>query len=64
MSDKRYCIHLFERKAICPKCSGMLAATGEDLRYWCIDCKSAFKVVEEGLTDNEAVCEQIERKAV
>lgn len=64
MSNKRYGIYLFERKAVCPNCSGMLMAIGEALRYRCIDCKSAFKIVDMGLTENEVVCEQIKRKEV
>jgi len=57
----QYNIHLFERKAICPKCSGMLTTMGEALRYRCIDCKEIFEVVDAGITDKEAVCRQIER---
>ena len=60
----RYSIYLFERKAVCPKCSGMLASVGEDILYCCIDCKERFKIVDIGQTDNEVVCELITKEAV
>ena len=58
----RYNIHLFGRKAVCPKCSGMLLADGEGMQYRCIDCKQMFKIVDLGVTDKEAICESVERK--
>lgn len=58
----QYNIHLFERKAVCPKCSGMLVTTDEVLWYRCVDCKGIFKVVDSGITEREAICEQIAGK--
>lgn len=57
--NKVYCLYLFERKAVCPICSGMIITTGED--YRCVDCHGIFKVVGIGLTDKEIMCEHIEK---
>ena len=59
MTKERYNIYLFGRKAVCPVCSGMLAAIGKNLHYTCIDCHSSFQIVDGGLTDNEVVCEKV-----
>lgn len=59
---RRYNIYLFDRKAVCPKCSGMLTVIGEDIRYRCIDCKEIFKIVGTGQTDSEVVSELITRE--
>lgn len=61
VENLQYNIRLFERKAICPKCSGMLTIMGESLLYRCVDCREIFEVVSDGITDKETVCRQIKR---
>lgn len=60
----KYNIYLFGRKAVCPKCSGMLADFGGGIQYCCIDCNGIFEVVSTGQIDNEVVCKLITREEV
>lgn len=53
----KYNIHFFGMTAICPRCSGLLRNTQKIYEYRCIDCKTVFRIVDEGLTDKEAICE-------
>ena len=50
------------RRAICPKCSGMM--TGNEIRKKCIDCGSIWKCVGEGITENELQFEEITKEEV
>ena len=58
MEDKQYEIYLFSRKSICPVCSGLLTSSG-NMRYYCIDCKTNFSVVDVGRSDDKVICERI-----
>lgn len=57
--NRQHRIFPFGRKAICPDCSGLLSMTEEYGQYKCCDCKSVFKVISEGITDKDVICEQI-----
>ena len=41
-----YNVYLYERKAICPVCSGAMEARMGTETYKCIDCGSSFRVVD------------------
>lgn len=54
----RYVVYLHSgRKAVCPKCAGMLVASNGG-SYRCVDCGTAFDVLDTGSTDNEVVCRE------
>ena len=44
--------------AVCPNCSGAMYSK-EALRLECFDCRAVFEVVEQGLTDNNMVYEEV-----
>lgn len=58
MLKKQYEIYLFGRRSICPECSGLLTSLG-NMQYHCIDCSSKFSVVDNGRSDNKAICEKV-----
>lgn len=51
---------LLGKMAVCPNCSGMVKRYYESnsIMFYCIDCKSIFKVVSEGQTDKSFMVEQ------
>lgn len=51
---------LLGKIAVCPNCSGMVKRYygSKCIMFYCVDCKSRFKVVSEGQTDKSFTVEQ------
>lgn len=47
---------------ICPKCGAMLHNRYDRMMYVCGDCKSAFKVIKNGQSEHELVCNEIPKE--
>ena len=43
---------------ICPECNGTLYLNKINQRYKCIACGNCFKIIEQGQTEREFVCEE------
>ena len=45
---------------ICPKCQGALKKSHKLYThdYFCMNCRAFYKVVEQGITDRELICEE------
>lgn len=43
--------------SICPNCHGTLRFNKIAQKYICIACYSGFKIVEQGQTEREFICE-------
>lgn len=55
----RYVVLMHGNRATCPACNGIMTKQYE-LLWKCFDCGEHFKIVSEGQTEGEMVCEQIE----
>lgn len=56
----RYNLYMFGRHAVCPICAGTVISNVPGTHYTCKDCCTRFNIIDEGLTDNELVCETVE----
>lgn len=45
--------------SICPNCHGTLRYNKIAQKYICIACHAGFKVIEQGQTEREFVCEEV-----
>lgn len=59
MKNEKYILYPFGMKAICPECAGILTIMGEYGNYKCFDCKSNFKVLNDGINDKSVICSKI-----
>lgn len=54
-----YNVILHGSRATCPLCAGTMVQEGE-LSWRCIDCRRAFEAKQEGHSEGEILCEEIE----
>lgn len=54
--EKEYIIHMTDRRAVCPECSGIVLLQEELGGLWCVDCREVFKIREIGKTDKQVIC--------
>jgi tRNA(Ile2) C34 agmatinyltransferase TiaS len=49
-------------RGTCPSCSGVMEIIGNGQTFRCIDCRSAFRIIDGGYTDHELIVSRIKIK--
>lgn len=56
--QKKRVVKIQTNVPICPDCNGTLHFNKIAQKYICIACNASFKIVEEGQTEREFICER------
>ena len=59
MDSKIYNVYIYERRAICPVCNGVMAMHTEIGKYICADCGAILDVIDFSQREDYMLCKKM-----